>query len=345
MKKIFAFLIILLIVTSLTSCSTQKVSISAKPGTEIYSPKMVKLADVPNSGTVYIKISRDDFYGFLLTHEKDSDKFVPFAMNYRRNAFVGAKATMIIGAVASFTGSFGLLISSLATGGGAAAGYFGAAAIGGLAMLAIPALSLSETDQFTLSYSYLRKQSTNQDITIAPIVQTADYKTISKRGKSKNAKQQEEVAREQVSRQYETETDYVTGKTIVTNDSEPIISKPKKPTVSSAGYSSKIAGTYIGKGKLINSGDIVDIYTNVKVVISKQSENTVSVNVIMSNGLPYFRNAITYKVTKNEDNIVLKTSSINSTITINEYGELEYVNHNVEDKEEMCTLKINADLE
>lgn len=339
MKRIVISLQIIVVCVFFISCSaSHEISFIGKPGTEIYTPDMRKLGEVSNSGNVKIVIHDDDYHAFLLSRENGSHRFVPFAMNYERNHHTIIKTAWL------GCGIMGAIVLGGAFPEGApfsfTLGFEGGALLGSLAFLN-PQV---KTDQYDFNYNYLSAQKVNDDLALSPLIQTADYKTISKRGKTKIAKQQEEVVQAQVSKKDISET--VTEKATVGNGSEVIASKPKKQTTSSsANYSSQIAGTYIGKGKLINSGDVIDRYNNIKVVISQKSENTVSVNVIMGNGLPYFRNATTYKVSKNEDNIVLKASNINSTITINDYNELEYINHNVEDKGDICTLKINADIE
>ena len=343
MKKLFGFLPLLMLLMLFSCGAPQKISVSGKPGTKIYSPNMRFMGEVSSSGTAVVRMDKDNYYAYLLSKDEGSSEYVPFALNYNRDLHGGSKAVAVLGATASLVGSFGLIICLLAGAEGAMPA-FGIASLAGLGVMISPALA-QELDQYKWNYSYVNKQRTNQDIAWAPITQTADYKTIAKKSTPKSNNTQT-VRLDVVESAAVVEEEVIASEVFVGSNTEQTASKPKKQkNESSIDYSSKVTGTYIGKGKLINSGEVIEKYNNVKVKITPKSENTVSVDVIMSNGLPFFRNSMTYKITKSDEKFVLKSSNVNSTITIDEYDEMIYINHNVEDRGEMCTLKINAEKE
>lgn len=343
MKKLFGFLPLLMLLMLFSCGAPQKISVSGKPGTKIYSPNMRFMGEVSSSGTAVVSMDKDNYYAYLLSKDEGSSEYVPFALNYNRDLHSGEKAAIVLGGITSFTGSFGGIICLLAGAEGAVAPFLFASAAG-LGIMIFPALA-TELDQFEWSYSYVKKQRTNQDIAWTPITQTAEYKTIAKKGTSKSNNKQT-VRPDVVESAAVVEEKVISSEVFVGSNTEQTASKPKKQkNESSIDYSSKVTGTYIGKGKLINSGEVVEKYNSVKVKITPKSENIVSVDVIMSNGLPFFRNSMTYKITKSDEKFVLKSSNVNSTITIDEYDEMIYINHNVEDRGEMCTLKINAEKE
>lgn len=158
-------------------------------------------------------------------------------------------------------------------------------------------------NQFHYRFKYLPEQTTNQDIVFTPLKQTADYKTLDKNTERRK---------------------FNSGSS--QSNKDPM---------------SVITGTYSGKGELIDGSDVIEEYTDLSIVIKKKSENTVSVEVLASDGYSYFDEEMIYSVNRQDNQYVLKQKGCNSRIVIKN-GNLSYSNHNINDGDMVYTLKINA---
>lgn len=162
-------------------------------------------------------------------------------------------------------------------------------------------------------FKYLPEQTTNQDIVFTPLKQTADYKTLDKSSQ---------------------------------NVSQTKANTERRKFNSGGSQSNKdpmsvITGTYSGKGELLDGSDVIEEYTDLSIVIKKKSENTVSVEVLASDGYSYFDEEMIYSVNRQDNQYVLKQKGSNSRIVIKN-GNLSYSNHNINDGDMVYTLKINA---
>lgn len=172
-------------------------------------------------------------------------------------------------------------------------------------MVATPILYFTNnTTQGVHSFKYLSEQQTNQDIVFTPLKQTAEYKTLDKNTERRK---------------------FNSGGS--QSNKDPM---------------SVITGTYSGKGELLDGSDVIEEYTDLSIVIKKKNENTVTVEVLASDGYSYFDEEIIYSVTKQEGQYILKQKGSNSRIVIKN-GNLSYTNHNINDGETVFTLKITAD--
>lgn len=162
----------------------------------------------------------------------------------------------------------------------------------------------NNTTQGDHSFKYLSEQTTNQDIVFTPLKQTAEYKTLDKNTERRK---------------------FNSGGSQSNKD-----------------QMSVITGTYSGKGELLDGSDVIEEYTDLSIVIKKKSENTVSVEVLASDGYSYFDEEMIYSVNRQDNQYVLKQKGSNSRIVIKN-GNLSYTNHNINDGEAVFTLKITAD--
>ena len=159
-------------------------------------------------------------------------------------------------------------------------------------------------NQFFYRFKYLPEQQTNQDIIFTPLKQTAEYKTLDKNTERRKFN--------------------------------------SDGSQSNKDQMSVITGTYSGKGELLDGSDVIEEYTDLSIVIKKKSENTVSVEVLASDGYSYFDEEMIYSVNRQDNQYVLKQKGSNSRIVIKN-GNLSYTNHNINDGETVFTLKITAD--
>ena len=74
----------------LFSCSTtQTINVCGEPNSDIYSPEMVRLGTIDNSGNAKITLSSDGYYAYLLSKAPTSDKLIPFAIDYKNKNYTG----------------------------------------------------------------------------------------------------------------------------------------------------------------------------------------------------------------------------------------------------------------
>ena len=167
-------------------------------------------------------------------------------------------------------------------------------------------------EQSENKFKYLPEQHTNQDIKFTPLKQTADYKTLNK--SSQNVSQQKSNTER---RKFNSGS-----------------SQSNKDTMSS------ITGTYSGDGELLD-GNIVEKYDDLNIIVKKKDEDTVSVEILASDGYSYFDEEMLYSVTKQDNQYILEQKGKNSRIVIKD-GNLSYTNHSINDGDMICSLKVNA---
>ena len=291
------------------SCSsTQTISIHGKPNTTIYSSDKKVIATIPDSGITDISLSKNNTYHLLLSQEENSDTFIPLGLDFELNTTKNKikTALLYISGTCFVTGAMVWAISEVNWILGACLLYTG--------MVTTPIIELTNnTTQGVHSFKYLPEQTTNQDIVFTPLKQTADYKTLDK--SPYNASQQK--------------------------------ANTERRKFNSGGSQSNkdpmsvITGTYSGKGELLDGSDVIEEYTDLSIVIKKKSENTVSVEVLASDGYSYFDEEMIYSVNRQDNQYVLKQKGSNSRIVIKN-GNLSYTNHNINDGDMVYTLKINA---
>ncbi len=277
MKKIQILLIAIIISITLDSCNgTKEITIIGKPGTEIYSNDMQEISVTDNKGIAIVKVNDYDyeFDCVFYSHEKGSNTYTPFALNFEKKKF-GHNQIMTAFFICPlvYVSPFFYMIPF-------------------------------QDQQTRYHFKYLSEQHTNQDIVFTPLKQTADYKTLDKNTERRK---------------------FNSGGSQSNKD-----------------QMSVITGTYSGKGELLDGSDVIEEYTDLSIVIKKKSENTVSVEVLASDGYSYFDEEMIYSVNRQDNQYVLKQKGSNSRIVIKN-GNLSYTNHNINDGETVFTLKITAD--
>lgn len=88
MKNIIKFLTICIFVCSLSSCLTSKqsVTVSGTPDTEIFTSPgegLEKLGTIGNEGKIKIKLSRNGYIPYLLSYDKNTNKYYPMGVDYK----------------------------------------------------------------------------------------------------------------------------------------------------------------------------------------------------------------------------------------------------------------------
>lgn len=327
MKKYFKLLFVVGILASLFSCTTsQTITISGTPGTDIYTLDKKKLATIDHTGNTKIKFPSDGYYGLLLTYNKTQDKFIPFALNYKNKNYWGSQIScytglyvMGAGIVPMFAGTIAICagddeVGTPLVGVGAATMLVGAgmAGIGG---------SRVEQIQQQYRFAYLNNHSTNDDLSFTPLEDHGYKKSLSK-----------------------------TEDTVPLIDSQSTSSRKIK-TVSNSSKSKKslknfgrtVSGTYEGEGMLHHGNEFIESYEKIKIEITRIDNNNVQVNVI-ENGTPFFNSVSTYSVKKDKQNSYILTLQGNSsaTIKIDSKGKLTYYHPMVNIDGDNYILKVSG---
>jgi len=317
-----------------TSCSTStKVIVSTEPGTEILTPSYTKLAVADNNGQALIKISDDIFYSFLLSHHPNSDDYIPFALDYKYKTFPGSRFLRAMGYTVSAAGVFGEVVGIIALCAGSddiaipfLIGGAGAALLG--VGVGLPADSRLDQTNHEHLYKYLKNQCSNSDLTISK----ADFSL-----NTKQANSGEDIP---------TTSYYVP--VGVQQTAEVSTTTHRKISQKSArtlkDYGSQIQGDYVGSGKLTKDKELLESYTDIKVIIKRVSNDVVSVNVEESNGQKYFPMDVNYKIEKKSDgSFILTLDGISvATIKIDNKKNLIYLHPRVNIDGDIYTLSING---
>lgn len=321
MKHYYSILFVLLCY-ALSSCTTsQRVTISGTPGTEIYSPNKKKLAVINETGKAQVELSSEIYYAYLLSRQPNTDQYVPFALDYKYKSYSGTKilkytgmGITLAGIVPMLAGVIMLCIE------GEAALYLGGTAATLLGIpIGMPADFRSSQTQYEYQYEYLSPSSTNQDLHFVPIVDNGIKKvTSSSMAESRSS----------------------------TSSKSKASSKKQVKTSSSSrtlnDFGKSISGTYVGTGKLKESGDIVETYDKIKIIISRVDKNTVTVDVVES-GESFFNENQSCTVKKTDTGYTLSFKDITSAyINIDKTGKLSYKHPSVDIDGDIYTLEISA---
>ena len=311
----------------MSSCKmSQNVVINGTPGTEIYSPSMEKIATVQSDGKTTVKIHDDEYYSYLMSHEPNSQLFVPFALDYERKNYTG---TRIAAGFGYFLGGSGLcteiasiafvlsgeeLLGMIICGAGAVT------ALTGLALVLPTEGNLPYEDQ----YKYSRYQRTNEDFKFTPIVDNgikkSDCNSANREDTSDGIKQDKK------------------GNASITDVNSSSTAARRK----SIDFAQVVSGTYLGSGTLLYNGSTIESYSSIEVVIDRKSKNTVNVRVI-ENGESFFASDLEYPVKRVDDGYELKLTGIsNAVISIDNNGNLSFYHPKVNIDGELYTLNINA---
>ncbi len=181
MKHLLYISVVLL---ALSSCATKYRSlvVTGKPGTVILTGENV-IGTISNSGSAEIQLKADTYHSYLLAKSPDSDKYIPFALEFEKKTkkhFL-LKTAQYAGAGVAFAGASTELIGAIM---GVAAAKeededlektattFMLAGLGGvLAGIGIgwpAAMAIENNHDVQFGYVYNPIQSTNNDIYIKP---------------------------------------------------------------------------------------------------------------------------------------------------------------------------------
>lgn len=306
--KISYFMILILMIS--TSCSTtQKIQVSGRSGTKIYTPTGTALGTINNDGIAQITLPSDAYFAYLLSMDSESNEIVPFALDYKNHGYTGAKFAKGLGYTLSGIGLGTTLIGTIALVAAAAQGdddnteLFGlisgaGAGIAGVgAAIGVPADSRLAQLDHDYQFKYLKTQRTNQDIQFTQPTFNRRPSEISNRvnGQSEQAratadhKDQSSVSTKKLS---------------------------NKSTKTFSDFGAVIEGEYIGTGTLYLGQDVIERYSDIQVSISRVDKTTVEVNVIESDGNVFFSEGATYDIKKDKIGKYTLTHSDISKATI-----------------------------
>lgn len=80
--KTIVYSIITIMLLCASCAPSSKVVIYGTNGTEIYNSEYKMLGTISNSGKAEVKLPKNEYVPFLLSHEANSSLYVPFAVNY-----------------------------------------------------------------------------------------------------------------------------------------------------------------------------------------------------------------------------------------------------------------------
>ena len=327
MKRLYLIFSVMFLFSFMSSCKmSQNVVINGTPGTEIYSPSMEKIATVQSDGKTTVKIYGDEYYSYLMSHEPNSQLFVPFALDYERKNYTVARMAKGFGYFLAGSGLFAefcgiefMLFDELELG----AIISGAGAVAALTGLAL-ALPRDGDLAFEYQYKYSRYQRTNEDFKFAPIVDNgikkSDSNSANREDTSDGIKQDKK------------------GNASITDVNSSSTAARRK----SIDFAKVVSGTYLGNGTLLYNGSTIESYSSIEVVIDRKSKNTVNVRVI-ENGESFFASDLEYPVKRVDDGYELKLTGIsNAVISIDKNGNLSFYHPKVNIDGVLYTLNINA---
>lgn len=332
MKHLLYFFISAIFCFITFSCSSYTTfTVQAPPGTEILTPAKTRLAVANQRGAATIKMSDDDYYSFLLSHNPNSEDYVPFALDYKKKSYLGTTVqewggwvTSVGGALAAVIGLIGGpddLAPLIASGSGVS--------LVGLAF-GLPANSRNSQTNHEYQYKYLAHQNSNQDIAFTkPVL---------------------EVTRPTTPEAPSTGTRV---NVPVANQDQPVVagssvSAKRIPSSASAkklkDNASIVEGIYTGTGELTLNKSVIEKYEGISVVIKKSSENVVLVNVVESNGEQFFITDGEYTVKKlSNGTYELRMKEIDSAkITIDTKKNLIYIHPRVNIEGDIYSLSVKA---
>ena len=161
----------ILIILSISSCSTYTtLMITGEPGTEIADGNKKHLGSIDQTGELEIKIENDTYYPYLLSKSPNSNLYVPFALEFKENTirYYLETASLGLGAGLALGGLTTILCGAIDVGISGDTEVFSTyGLVGGIMSLGSLAFLFPEAivnDGVDYCYSYLKEQSTNNDI-------------------------------------------------------------------------------------------------------------------------------------------------------------------------------------
>ncbi len=335
MNPIYKFISIILICSLLASCSTtQKIQVSGLAGTEIYTPDRTKVGTINSSGSAEITLNSDAYYAYLLSKDSGSNKYIPFALDYKNHNYIGTQIALntglILGAVGATSIIAGLAYSAATKDDkndltGLAVFGIGYVVSGIASGIGFPANSRMKQTDHDYQFKYLPTQTTNQDLSFTKpqlVVVNQPKKETKKASQKKD------------------------------NNSTKKSSKStkklnSKSTKSFKDYGLAIEGTYVGSGSLTLENEVVETYDDIIVKIIRIDNDSVEVIVTEANGEDFFGESSVYSIKKGQKNTFTLTHEdiAKATIKIDRNKKAIYIHPQVDIDGEIYTLKITATLQ
>lgn len=332
MKRLFYLLTIFIYLGIGSSCSTvETITVHGNPGTKIYSPQKSKLATIPQTGKVKVKLPSDAYFGYLYTRDDIHNRWIPFALDVKQNKHTGTKAQSLGGLTLSSIGGLCLVIGTiaeLAEGGESSTGLSLIGVGGGSALvgtgLLIPAQAKLGQLAYQYNFSYTSKQQVNSDLRLTqytpPIDGTLESAPTRKKATSGEA----------------------------TNTKESSSAKTRKNSATSTAKKRKtnselIAGEYAGTGTLVTTGENPETLGTMMIVIAPKDDNTVIAD-IMEDNESFFESEEIFTVKKNKDSSFTLTHTRIPLVkfTITKTGKIDYKHPKVNIDGTTYTLSISA---
>lgn len=87
--KLSCLLMIYIAISSCASSTKQVITVFGTPGTEILDHKYNKFGSIQSNGQLQFKIRlNNDYYPYLLSHTPGTEKYVPFALDYKHKKYI-----------------------------------------------------------------------------------------------------------------------------------------------------------------------------------------------------------------------------------------------------------------
>lgn len=150
-----------MILSTMSSCSTQSFTINGIPGTVISSKNGEEIAIIDQTGQANIVFDNKQYCHFLLAKSPNSNTMVPFALDYKDNNRNGRGNTLgAIGAPAMVAGFITCIVSGNIP---SAAALVVPGVIGVVLGVSFTVTAATTTGQLN-NYDYLPNQITNNDL-------------------------------------------------------------------------------------------------------------------------------------------------------------------------------------
>lgn len=316
MKKAYKIISVFISVLMMTSCHTsQKINVSGRPGTEIYTPNSLRCGVIPASGTLKVELSDETYYPYLLGKTPGDNYTVPFALDYKKNSHGGAKfaegagmSIAVIGGVVEIAGLITIIADSESSIGTALTlGGLGGLGLG--AAIGAPASCRLGQDTYKKEVKYIKNQNSNNDLTVTmPVFYNFSEKSFSSTSSPSTKRRAKEAV--------DTGGSDTSSRRVSSDKSNRSLNDNAR----------KASGTYIGTGDLMQGNESVEHYSELTIVINRISKDVVEVTVFDDNGEDYFGAPAVYSVTKGKNGSFTLTHNkiAKATITIDSKGNIVY---------------------
>lgn len=320
-----------------TSCSTvDNVTISAPQKTAIFIPSDLNspIQSQSDASPIQIRIPGSDYCGFIVAADPVSGLRVPVGLDVKKKRYTGEKAAIGLGYALAGAGT-GIMLggtivvigaesngdedisqtAALLVAGGAAAAGIGCA-------IGLPAQSRLNQLSHQYQFTYVPKQSIEFNQLSHTLINADKPKEVSSNSTAPKRAKATTGGEKQSDKQ----------------------SAGSSVSISRGDKAKRIAGTYIGQGRLLDSKRVEEeSYTSIKVVIDRVDKDKVEVSIIESDE-EFFADKLIYKIISNRKG-TYKLSLENmpsETIEIDSKGNLRFTHNKVNINDEIYSLRITA---